>query len=76
MRAQLDIPEGQGAVVTKVAAGGIADALGLRKNDVLLEIDGRKIAAPEDAKGLLKKDSSAVVLRKGKRETLSPKKDF
>jgi len=76
LRAQLDIPEGQGAVVTKVAAGGVADALGLRKNDVLLEVDGRKIAEPESAKGLIKKDSSVVVLRKGKRETLSAKKDF
>jgi hypothetical protein len=76
VRAQLDIPEGQGAVVTKVAAGGIAEALGLRRNDVLLEVDGRKIDEPESAKGLIKKDSSVVVLRKGKRETLPAKKDY
>jgi hypothetical protein len=76
MRAQLDIPEGQGAVVTSVTSGGLADALGLRKNDVVLEIDGKKIAAPADARGKIRKDSSVVVLRKGKRETLAPKKDF
>jgi hypothetical protein len=76
LRAQLDIPEGQGAVVTGVTAGGVADALGLRKNDVVLEIDGAKITAPEAAKGKIRKDSSVVVLRKGKRETLAPKKDF
>jgi len=76
LRAQLEIPDGQGAVVTKVTAGGLADTLGLRKNDVLLEVDGRKIAAPDAAKGLIRKDSSVVVLRKGKRETLSAKKDF
>jgi hypothetical protein len=76
LRAQLDIPEGQGAVVTKVTPGSLAAALGLRKSDVLLEIDGRKVTSPEAAKGLITKDSTAVVLRKGKKETLGPKKDF
>lgn len=76
LRAQLDIPEGQGAVVTKVTPGSLAAALGLRKNDVLLEIDGRKITAPEAAKGLILRESSAVVLRKGKKEVLGQRKDF
>jgi hypothetical protein len=76
LRAQLDIPEGQGAVVTRVTPGSVAEALGLRKNDVLLEVDGRKIASPEAAKGLITKESSAVVLRKGRKSTLSAKKDF
>jgi hypothetical protein len=76
LRAQLDIPEGQGAVVARVTPGSVAEALGLRKNDVLLEVDGRKIASPEAAKGLITKESSAVVLRKGKKSTLNPKKDF
>jgi len=76
LRAQLEIPEGQGAVVLKVLPGGLAASLGLKKNDVLLEIDGKKITSPESAKGKITKDSSAVVLRKGKKETLGPKKDF
>jgi len=76
LRAQLEIPEGQGAVVSKVTAGSVAEALGLKKNDVLLEIDGKKITSPESAKGLIKKGSSPVVLRKGKKETLPAKKDF
>jgi hypothetical protein len=76
LRAQLDIPEGQGAVVSKVAPGSVAEALGLKKNDVLLEIDGKKVASPEAAKGSIAKDSALLVLRKGKRETLAPKKDF
>jgi hypothetical protein len=76
LRAQLDIPDGQGAVVTRVTPGSVADSLGLRKNDVLLEVDGKKIASPEAAKGLITKESSAVVLRKGKKSTLSAKKDF
>jgi len=75
-RAQLDIPEGQGAVVTRVAPGSAAETLGLKKHDVLLEIDGRKIASPEAAKGLITPESKATVLRRGKKETLGGRKDF
>jgi hypothetical protein len=51
LRAQLDLPEGQGAVVLEVTPGSLAAALGLKKSDVLLEIDGKKITSPESAKG-------------------------
>jgi len=76
LRAQLDLPEGQGAVVLKVTPGSLAAAVGLKKSDVLLEIDGKKITTPESAKGLLMKESRALVVRKGKKETLGEKKDF
>jgi hypothetical protein len=75
-RAQLDLPEGQGVVVTRVAPDSAADALGLRKSDILLEIDGKKIASPDAAKGLITRDSKVALLRKGKRETLSGRRDF
>jgi len=76
VRAQLDLPEGQGVVVTRVRPDSAAAALGLRKSDILLEIDGRKIASPEAAKGLLTRDSKVALLRKGKRETLGGRRDF
>lgn len=79
LRAQLDLPEGQGLVVARVDDGSAAEAAGLRKNDVLLEVDGKKITTLRDAKDALQKSSSCVVLRKGKRETVgggAPKKDF
>jgi hypothetical protein len=76
MRAQLDLPEGQGVVVTRVAPDSAADALGLRKSDILLEIDGKKITSPDAAKGLITRDSKVALLRKGKRETLSGRRDF
>ena len=76
LRAQLEIPEGQGVVVTKVTPGSLAAAVGLKKSDVLLEVDGRKITSPDAVKGLLMKESRAVVLRKGKKETLGEKKEF
>lgn len=75
-RAQLDLPDGQGAVVTRVAPGSVAEALGLRRSDILLEVDGRKIASPESAKGAITRESKVTLLRKGKRETLGDRKDF
>jgi len=76
VRAQLDLPDGQGAVVTQVVPGGVADALGLKKSDILIDVDGKKIASPESAKGLITRESKLTVIRKGKRETLGGRKDF
>lgn len=76
VRAQLDLPEGQGVVVTRVEPGSVAEALGLRKSDILIEIDGRKLASPESAKGLIARDSKVALLRKGRRETIGGRKDF
>lgn len=76
VRSQLDLPDGQGIVVARVVPGGAAEALGLRKSDILLEIDGRAVASPESVKDRLTRDSKVTVLRKGKRETLGGRKDF
>jgi len=76
VRSQLDLPEGQGAVVLRVAPGSVAEALGLRKSDILLEVDGRKIETPASAKGLITRESKVTLLRKGKKETLGGRKDF
>lgn len=76
LRAQLDIPDGQGVVVSRVTPGSPAESLGLRKNDILLELDGKKIAAPEAASDLIRPDGTAVVIRKGQRTSLGRKKDF
>jgi hypothetical protein len=79
LRAQLELPEGQGLVVLKVEEGGAAEISGLRKNDILLEIDGKKVASLQDVKENLKKSKTTVVLRKGRKESLTPsdpKKDY
>jgi S1-C subfamily serine protease len=76
VRSQLDLPEGQGAVVVRIVPGGVADALGLKKSDILLEIDGRKVDSPESLKGRITPESKVTLLRKGKKETLSGRKDF
>ena len=72
LRAQLDLPEGQGLVALRVDEGSAAEAAGLRKNDILLELDGRKVASIKDVKEALQGAASGVVLRKGKREPLAP----
>jgi hypothetical protein len=75
LRAQLGLAEGEGLVVTRVAPGGEAESAGLQKNDILLEIDGKKVSSLKDVRENLKKSSSLAVLRKGKRETLKPAAD-
>ena len=72
LRAQLGLPEGQGVLVTRDEA-----APGLRKHDVLLEIDGRPVSSTADAKKA-SSGTSLTIFRKGKRETLqaAPRKDF
>ncbi len=73
LRAQLSIPEGQGIVVAKVGEDTVAARAGLRKHDILLEIDGTKVAKAKDVKDLLKKESKSVVLRGGKQVVLGEK---
>ncbi len=72
LRAQLGLPEGQGVLVLRDEA-----APGLRKHDVLLEIDGRPVSTPAEAKKAAS-GTSLTIFRKGKRETLqaAPRKDF
>jgi hypothetical protein len=72
LRAQLGLPEGQGVLVARDDA-----APGLRKHDVLLEIDGRPVGTPAEAKKA-SGGTSLTILRKGKRETLqaAPRKEF
>jgi S1-C subfamily serine protease len=62
--------------VLRVTPGSVAEALGLRKSDILLEVDGRKIETPASAKGLITRESKVTLLRKGKKETLGGRKDY
>lgn len=73
LRSHLDIPEGSGLVVRKVKDATLAAEFGLKKNDILLEIDGAKIASAKDVKSALKKESKLTILRGGKRTELKAK---
>jgi hypothetical protein len=73
---QLDLPEGQGQVVDAFRAGSPAAVAGLRVHDILLELDGKPVSseptefATQLAAIPADKTVEAVVLRRGKRETL------
>ncbi len=67
LRSHLEIPEGSGLVTRKVKEGSLVAELGLKRHDILLEIDGTKVASSKDVRSLLKKESKLVVLRGGKR---------
>ncbi|HEU4339282.1 MAG TPA: PDZ domain-containing protein [Planctomycetota bacterium] len=72
LRSQLSIPEGQGVVVETVREGSTGAAAGLKKHDVILEIDGQTVTGPADVLKLLKRDSKVKALRGGKEQTLQP----
>jgi membrane-associated protease RseP (regulator of RpoE activity) len=73
---QLDLPEKQGIVLKSVKAQSAAAKAGLETSDILLELNGKPVPSKVDdfVKQLneIKKDMpvDAVVMRKGKRETV------
>src|SRR5262249_44874376 len=73
---QLDLPDKQGLVLNQVRANSAAAKAGLKANDILLELNDKAVPSNVEqfVKQLneIKKDTpvDAVVLRKGKRETV------
>jgi hypothetical protein len=73
---QLDLPANKGLVVLDVQPNSPAEKAGIRKNDILLEFAGK--AVPSDLIDFTKdvrdhklgEEVDAVVLRRGKRETI------
>ncbi len=74
LRAQLEVPEKQGALVAALRADGPAALAGLRQNDVLLTLAGKPVASSDDLKRLLEESGKSAVplklLRLGKPVTL------
>jgi len=73
---QLDLPKGQGLVVEDVQADSAAAKAGIKNHDILLEFSGKAVHSnpAEFVRSVreVKADTpvDAVVLRKGKRETI------
>jgi hypothetical protein len=73
---QLDLPKNQGLVIGEITADSAASKAGLKPNDILLEIGGKPVAADvvEFRKQLAEIKTGdaidALILRKGKRETI------
>jgi C-terminal processing protease CtpA/Prc len=74
LRSQLDIPAGQGLLVTSLRADGPSAQAGLKQNDILLALADKPLATAEDLTSRLKAaGESAVplkVLRAGKPLTI------
>jgi len=73
---QLDLPKDQGLVLGNVLANSAAGKAGMKKHDILLELNGKAVKSKvtEFRKQLAgieaNKPIDAVVLRKGKKETI------
>jgi hypothetical protein len=73
---QLDLPRGQGVVLEEVTPQSAADKAGLKAHDILLELDGKPVPSTVEefarmVQGLKARTPvEAIVLRKGKRETI------
>lgn len=76
LASHLELEKGRGALVANVMPGSQAEAMGVQRNDILLEVNGQPVGVPEAA-DLLRKagtDKAAVtlvLLRKGQRQTLT-----
>jgi beta-lactamase regulating signal transducer with metallopeptidase domain len=74
---QLDLPKDHGLVITQVRKNSAAEKAGLNANDILLVFAGKKV--PNDTMKFIElldgissdKEVDAIVLRKGKKETVS-----
>ena len=78
LRAQLNLPEGIGIVVSFVAKGSPAEKAGLKANDVLTQMDDQLIINAEQLQTLIKgkkngDDVSLTYYRQGKEHTAKAK---
>jgi membrane-associated protease RseP (regulator of RpoE activity) len=75
LRAQLDLPEGEGLLVTEVVSGSPAEKAGLKKNDILTKIDGKAVKGEDSlakfmASARAGQEATLTVLRKSKEQTI------
>jgi len=75
LRAQLEIPAGQGVVVIQVKPGSLAEQAGLKPNDVLLNLGDQKAGGVLEARkallGLGKEALEVKLIREGKSRRMS-----
>lgn len=75
LRAQLEIPQGQGVVVVGVKPGSLAEHAGLKLNDVLLSLGDQNAKGVEDSRkvllGLGREALEVKLIREGKPRRMS-----
>jgi membrane-associated protease RseP (regulator of RpoE activity) len=84
VRAQLDLEDGVGLLVSEVLENSPAQKAGLKKNDILLKIDGKSVRGEEALAKFIQtakvgQETTLTILRKGKEQslkaTISERKD-
>ena len=77
LRAQLDLPQGQGVLVDEVVADTPAQRAGLKAYDVIFAVDGKSVADPQALAGAVARAEDREVkidyLRAGRKESVSVK---
>lgn len=77
LRAQLDLPEGQGVLIDQVIADAPAEEAGLKTFDVIVSVAGKKVTNPRDvADAVVQADGDELkvdYLRGGKQHTVTVK---
>lgn len=73
LRAQLELPEGVGLVVTRLEATGRAARSGVQRYDVLVAVDGRAVREVSDLEGVIARGGALELVRKAKRTALELK---
>jgi predicted metalloprotease with PDZ domain len=75
LRAQLDIEEGVGLLVSDVLAGSPAEKAGIRKNDILVKINGKPAKGEEGLAQFMQtakvgQEATLTILRKAREQTV------
>jgi C-terminal processing protease CtpA/Prc len=78
IRAQVELEEGVGLLVADVKAGSPAEAAGLKKNDILVKLDDRKMRGEDALAKFMEsaragQDVKVTVIRRGKEQTFTVK---
>lgn len=77
LRAQLNVPEGRGFVVTRVAPGSLAEKAGIEQWDLVLSAGGKPVRGPAEVLGALERnegDLALEIVRRGERTTVVVRK--
>ena len=76
LASQLDLPEGVGAAVKLVMPDSPAEKSGIKKHDVIFEIDGEPIKSPDHLSELISSRKAGAnaelsVIQRGKKKTIN-----